>query len=137
MKLKLILLIFILYTPFANAVNLVCQANDRTDFLYPGCEDNGCTYPNDSIFSIVFDTQKQKIIEVTNFYLYSGKNISSVEISPSNVYFETPHLSRKDKLIGFSIDRVSGDFYALGFFEKSLELTEDFNGKCKVGKKLF
>lgn len=137
MKLKTLLLIFILYTPFANAVNLVCQANDRTDFLYPGCEDNGCTYPNDSIFSIVFDTQKQKIIEVTNFYMYSGKNISSVEINPSNVYFEIPHLNRKDKLMSFSINRVSGGFYAGGFFRKSLKSTESFNGKCKVGKKLF
>jgi len=137
MKLKTLLLIFILYTPLANAVNLVCQAETRSSLMSYGSVDcsNGCESRSDESFSIVFDSNNNKIIEVTDFQLYNGEGVyeEKMKITPSKVYFQIPHMSgNRDHYMGVTIDRTSGVFYAY-----SEDLRNSYDGKCKVGKKLF
>ena len=133
MKLKTLLLIFILYTPLVNAVNLVCQTNTITHTGSGGCKDFRCEYNSNEIFSIAFDSEGQKIVEVTNFGIYRGKEFYSEEITPSTVEFLLP-LSAIEG-IHISIERVSGKFFASSFNAKgSLDV---YKGKCRIGKKLF
>jgi hypothetical protein len=135
MKLKTLLLIFILYAPFANAVNLVCQAETSTSLMSYGSVDcsNGCEGRSDESFSIVFDSNNNKIIEVTDLQLYNGEDVYEEKITPSKVYFQLPHISgNRDYYMGVTIDRTSGVFYAY-----SEDLRNSYDGKCKVGKKLF
>jgi hypothetical protein len=141
MKLKLILPIFILYMPFANAVNLVCQANERADYMSFGNVDcsNGCEYTSDESFSVVFDSNKDRVIEVTNLSIFSGQNFYDEEITPSNVYFTLPQSGTKKgdfNRIEVSIERVSGKFSAYSYSKKDAAL-RSYNGRCVIGKKLF
>jgi hypothetical protein len=132
MKLKTLLLIFILYTPFANAVNLVCQAYEKTSYIASWCQD-GCEHKSDEAFSIIFDSNKNKIIEVTDFSLGKGEEVYNEEITPSSVYFELPtHWGKVD----INIKRASGNFWALQSNGKDKWLNT-YDGKCRVGKKLF
>jgi len=139
-RLKALLLISILYAPFANAVNLVCQATEMTYYWGDDCQ-NGCERRSDAMFSIVFDSENQKIGEVTDFSLYRGKDVYGEEITPSLVFFRLPHIANKvgkdnKGYIDISIERVSGRFYGYAKDWKD-NLFESFDGKCRTGKKLF
>jgi len=140
MKLKTLLLIFILYTPFANAVNLVCQASVKTNYMSFANVDcsTGCENTSDESFSIIFDSNKNKIIEVTNFAVYRGKEFYNEEITPSIVYFELPSMSNLSNRgrVDILIERVLGEFTAFSYSVKG-ESLDSYTGKCRVGKKLF
>jgi len=87
------------------------------------------------MFSIIFDSESQKIIEATDFKLYNGKDVYDEEITPSYIHFKLPHMGGNGS-IWITIDRTSGGFTALGVSKKD-EGTQFVEGKCRVGKKLF
>jgi len=138
MKLKILPLIFILYAPFVNAVNLVCESDYRTHFnSYYGMDcSNGCERASDDSFSIIFDSNR--IIEVTNFVVFRGKEFYNEEITPSVVYFELPAMSNLPNRgrVDILIERVLGGFTAFSYNAKGKSL-DSYTGKCRISKKLF
>jgi len=138
MKLKILPLIFILYAPFVNAVNavnLVCQANEVTEYWSGSCR-GGCKATQ--MFSIIFNSKSQKIIEVTDFSTFSGQDFYGEKITPSMVSFELPSNIDKGWIVGIYIERVSGEFTAQVFsYDKKYKPIDRYTGKCRVDEKLF
>ena len=136
MNLKRLVLILTLYSSASSAVNLVCQADSNTSYDESYIVDcsRGCESKSNEMFSIVFDSSNNKIIEVTDFTIYSGEGFYREEVTPSYVSFQLPNIlsSHKDRYIAIDINRTSGEF---GAYTQSG--SKIYRGKCQVGKKLF
>ena len=138
MKFVISLISFLLISTNTLAVNLLCEATKRTFYSSDG--DNPMEFPSDDAFAIVFDDKNNKIIEVTNFAGGQGDILFETDITDSYVYFRMPYVVRSksaNSAIEVRIERVNGKFMATHLVQKTYKYLGEWDGNCKIGKKLF